>query len=267
MTLAAVGNKVLLDTGAAISNAKTNPHDDGPAYAVLPEGYKVEYLARPEQPVRIKGTPSFHDAGSFILYFNTFGAYGRIYASLETRTFIAVLNDHTAVDEPNWRDFTATYALKHSKEWQEWIGRNRQDFAGNDAFAVWLEDNAPDMVEPSAAAMMDIAVNMRVSQIQGFSKAVRLSDGNVRFTYSNDVSGSAGDLTIPETFTISIPVFEGLMAQKYTVEARFRYRLHNGDLKVRYELVRPHKVIENAFSAVIDKVAEETGDTVFFGHP
>lgn len=256
----------LLDTGAALAAPTLNPHKDGRAYAIVPDGYKLEYIERPHDPSRHSGSVSFDDAASFIRYYQDMSLSGRIYASLKGRTLVAILNDHEP-DGPGWRDFRATLALAHSKEWLEWTIHDRKDFGGNDHFAMWLEDNAPDMSEPSPAAMMDIAINMRVTQAQGFSKAVRLQDGNVRFTYSNDVSGSAGDLAIPEIFKICIPVFEGLGADRYTMDARFRYRLVNGELKVRYELVRPHKVVELAFDKTIRLIEKETQQKIFFGTP
>lgn len=255
--------------GAATAKPQLNPHKEGPAYAVVPPGHKVEYLERPAFPFRKDGTVKLMDAESFIRYWTEEAEESsRIYGSLEPAQFIAVFNDHE--DGPDWKDYRALFQLRHSKEWKVWTGRDKNDFAGNDAFAIWLEDNAIDIIQPDPAMMMDIALNMRVSQSQGFAKAVRLSDGNVQFTYSNTVDGSVGgggNIKIPETFAISIPVFEGLTSPKYRVEAKFRYRLHSGTLTVRYELVRPHKVVEEAFRDICTKIEAETTKAILFGTP
>lgn len=261
-----------ITAGASIGKPKDNPNADGGAYAILPPGHSLAYLDRPQEPFRRKGVVKMSDADSFCRIFGELAdADSRIYGFLDGATFVAVLNDDH-VDAAGWRDHRAVYKLEHSAEWKMWIGKNKSDFSGNDAFAIWLEDNAIDIIEPSAASMMDIALNMRVSQSQGFAKALRLQDGSVQFTYSNEVngqvgSGEAGHLMIPESFKIQIPVFAGLRAPKYELEAKFRYRLASGQLHVRYELVRPHKVIDAAFEDLIAKIERDTGKTVFFGSP
>lgn len=257
--------------GTALAKPIENPHQEGEASVMLPPGHSIEYLRRPTAPFRKKGTIKMMDAESFIHYWgeqkSTIGS--RIYGSLEPAQFLAVFNDHA--EDADWKDYRALYVLKHSKEWLTWLKANKNDFNGNEAFAVWLEDNSVDIAEPDPAKMMDIALNLRVKQSQGFSNAVRLQDGNIQFAYSNVVEGSAaneaGSIVIPEIFKISIPVFEGLQAPKYTLEARFRYRLQSGALTIRYELVRPHKVVEQAFKDLVTKIEAETKATVLFGTP
>lgn len=260
-----------LIAGTALAKPIDNPHKEGDAGVLLPPGHTLEYLKRPALPFRKSGVVKLSDADSFVQYWKLEGSVdtGNIYGALEPAQFLAVLNDNT--DEPGWRDYRALYVLKHSKEWQTWMKFNKNDFAGNEAFAVWLEDNSVDIIDPDPAKMMDIALNLRVKQSQGFSNAVRLQDGNIQFAYSNVVEGSAaneaGAIVIPETFRLSVPVFEGLQAPKYELEARFRYRLHSGALTIRYELVRPHKVIEQAFKDLVVKIEAETKAKVLFGTP
>jgi uncharacterized protein YfdQ (DUF2303 family) len=259
-----------LVAGTALARPLINPHAEGDSAVLVPPGHSVQYLTRPPLPFRKHGTVKLCDAESFIGYWSQqSGENSRIYGSLEPAQFVAVLNDYD--DKQNWKDYRALYVLKHSREWLTWLKANKTDFNGNEAFAMWLEDNAVDIIDPDPANMMGIALNMRVSQSQGFAKAVRLQDGNVQFTYSNVVEGSAsnaaGAITIPEIFKISIPVFEGLKAPHYVLEARFRYRLHSGALTIRYELVRPHKVIEEAFADLVYQIQDETKAIVLFGTP
>lgn len=119
---------------------------------------------------------------------------------------------------------------------------------------------------------MDVALNMRIRQGQVFGKKVRLNDGNIVLEYTNAVNGSSqtaagGKVAIPEKFEISIPVFKGLDAKRYTVEARFRYRLTGGALKIQYELVRPAKVMEAAFKEMLAEIQKAAKTTVLFGLP
>jgi len=258
-----------LHAGSMLGTPKTNPESHGRSYALVPDGAKVEYLEQPEFPPRRSGTVKLHDASSFLEYWKRQSdddSY--IYGSMQPAQFLAVFNDHTT-ESPGWRDHRALFQLQHSKEWMEWTKRSGQPFNGNEAFAIWLEENLLDIVEPDPAKMMDIALNFRVNQSAAFGNAVRLQDGNVNLSYTNavDAKAGAGQIQIPETFWIEIPVWVGLDAIKYKVEARFRYRLAAGVLALRFELVRPHKVIEESFKSMLADIQEKTGTTVLFGTP
>lgn len=262
-----------LDAGVALARVIANPNPDGDASVLVPDGYSLQYLQRPEIPARRVGAVKMNDASSFVAYWTQESDQAsRIYASMQPVSFTAVFDDHHTKDWPNFRGYRCAYVPKHSREWLIWFNHDRKPFGGNEAFAAWLEDNAVDVVKPDPAKMMDIALNMKVSQIQGFAKAVRLSDGNIDFTYTNEVDASAkgatgGKITIPETFTIEVPVFEGPSAPKYKIDARFRYRLNGGALSVQYELVRSHKVLEQAFTDLVDKIAKATKQPILFGSP
>lgn len=43
--------------------------------------------------------------------------------------------------------------------------------------------------------------------------------------------------------------------------------MNNGVLKIWYELVRPHKVLEAAFRAVWAQIEEQTGTKILLGSP
>jgi uncharacterized protein YfdQ (DUF2303 family) len=261
-----------LDAGTALAKPIINPNPESKAAVLVPSGYQLVYLDREPLPIHSKGNVKMADASSFISYWcQESAADSRIYGNMNPLVFTAVLNDHMKANA-GWRDYRCVYAPTHSKEWLAWNGRNRQPFTGNEAFAIWLEDNAIDVVKPDAAKMMDIALNMKVNQIQGFANAVRLADGDIQLTYSNEVNASAkapsgGKIAIPEVFTIEIPVFEGLNARRYRLDARFRYRLSNGALTIQFELVRPHKVVEQAFGDLVDQIAKATKQVVLFGSP
>ena len=115
-----------------------------------------------------------------------------------------------------------------------------------------------DIIKPEAAKMMQIALNFRLKSDVRFASAARLQSGEIDFSYANIVTATAGSdkggrVSIPETFTIEIPVFGGIAARKYTIEARFRYRLKEGALSIWYDLVRPHKVMRLNRSWVLNR--------------
>lgn len=262
----------ILRAGTALASPQKNPHTEGDAYALVPDGANVEYLQRPTLPFRKSGTVKLSDAASLLEYWKrqAAGAQSYLYGSMSPAQFVAVFNDHSTGEKAGWRDHRAVYTLEHSKEWLMWTGHSKKDFSGNESFAIWLEENLLDVVSPDPALMMDVALNIKVNQSQGFSKAVRLSDGNIEMSYSNVIdgqvaSGAGKNVKIPELFVISIPVWSGLSAKKYEIEARFRYRLQSGGVTLRFELVRPHKAMEEAFKDVFDQIETGAATKVLWG--
>jgi uncharacterized protein YfdQ (DUF2303 family) len=73
---------------------------------------------------------------------------------------------------------------------------------------------------------------------------------------------------VPTKFTIHVPVFRGADQPGYDIEAHFRYRLSgNGRIKIWYDLIRPSKVIEDAFRDIWESISTELGVTVLYGTP
>lgn len=115
----------------------------------------------------------------------------------------------------------------------------------------------------------DIALNFKASKQVSYKGATRLQNGTVDIAYSEQVEGGAGPqgkINIPETFTVSIPVWAGLDQKKYELEARLRYRVGSGTLSIWYDLNRPHKIVESAFKDTLEQVEKSMGKTpIIFG--
>ena len=126
-------------------------------------------------------------------------------------------------------------------------------------FAHFIEQNLVDIVEPVSAEMLEISRSLIAKKSASFSSAIRLSDGSHQFSYDEDIKGStkSGNLAVPETFKIGIPVF--LNGTGYAIEARLRYRIKDQSLEMWYELIRPHDVFEDAFNAIHAEISKETG--------
>lgn len=235
---------------------------------------KVEWLDKvAEQPHRKTGSVKLNDAESFIAYYALHSEGAPVYATLQPAQFVAVLNDHTKT-EAGYRDHRSIFKVAHSPEWESWTKHNGSGaaFNSNESFALFLEENALDIVKPDAAQMLQIALNFRVNADVRFSTSQRLQDGNVELAFANVVNASAGStaggkLKIPETFTIEIPVFAGLNAKKYKVEARFRYRLREGSLSLWYELIHSRKAMEQAFKDIWAQIEKATKATILHGTP
>lgn len=224
-------------------------------------------------PHRKTGAVKLNDAESFIAYYALHGNGAPVYATLQPAQFVGVLNDHTK-NEAGYRDHRSVFKVAHSPEWESWTKHNGSGaaFNSNESFALFLEENALDIVKPDAAQMLQIALNFRVNADVRFSTSQRLQDGNVELAFANVVNASAGSaaggkIKITETFTIEIPVFAGLNAKRYKVEARFRYRLRDGSLSLWYELIHSRKAMEQAFKDIWAQIEKATKAAILHGTP
>lgn len=250
---------------------------------LLPEGFTVEDLEnKMYAPSRKRGTTVLNDAESFIAVVNDQkGASTRLFSTINPPTFTAVFNHHA--DVPGWGDHRAKYNAPISPEWGAWVKANKQKM-NQVEMAQFLESNLVDVVyiakadatddkpaevgSPDGATMLEICRTLAAKKDVEFKSAVRLGDGSTQFTYNEEVRGSAanGTLEIPEQFSIGIPVFEN--GDKYRVDVRFRYRIgQGGDLVMWLELVRPHKVIEDAVKQLRADIAAKTELHVLNGSP
>ena len=101
-----------------------------------------------------------------------------------------------------------------------------------------------------------------------FAQGIRLSNGQNELTYEEQIEGTAGKgkFKIPEEFTIGIPVLEGGL--RYAVQCRLRYRIvDGGNLTMWYEIIRAHKILEDAITEVWKSIEDQTGKKIFNGDP
>lgn len=278
--------QTILNAGAALSAPTIAP--TSLAYAVVPEGYEVQSLeVYLPAPARKQGRRSFNDATSFIAYVidqagpgpkfdedNPDGdsptdpkkAVTKLYGTVNPPLFQAVFNDHANhAGGPGWRDHTATYACPLSVEWKTWLGKNKQSMT-QEAFAQFIEDNAPDCVAPDSATMIEIARTLEAKKKVNFASGIRLSNGENELTFEESIEGTAGKgkFKIPEMFALAIPVLEG--SDRWRVQARLRYRIDaQGKLAIWFDLDRPHKVLEKAVEDVWQTIQGEVGRRIYNG--
>lgn len=265
----------IIALAAGLGAPQANPHKDGSAFVVVPNdggGMEVVYLDRPESPVRKAGVVMVNDVKSLCNYANRHlnKEASVIYASLQPAKFIAVLNDH-AKAATGWGDHRCVFDLKHSKEYDAWNACQKRPMNQAD-FAEFIESNLPDFVMPTGAQMYELALNFRAKQEASYSSAIRTQNGDVELSYTNKTEANAGaavgKITVPERFSIEIPVWAGLGQEKRKFDARLRYRLGNGLVHFTYELDRPHKVVEQAFEDVLATIREQVKEApIFFGTP
>lgn len=257
----------ILEAGATLVEVR---HVGDTPFVLVPKDFTLANLeSMLPMPMRARGTVTLKDVDSFIATISMDAGSGtRIYGDLSVGKFVAIFNDHGgAGQDAGWRDHRATFACQASAEWQRWIAANGRKMTQPD-FAAFIEDNLPDIATPPASEMLEVSRTLEAKKKISFASSVRLTNGQNELTYEEQISGTAakGKLQIPEQFTIGIPVFEGGSA--YAVEARLRYRIGDGGtLALWYDLIRPHKILDDAIAAVVDEIEEATKLTVLNGTP
>lgn len=224
------------------------------------------------RPAVVRASVAVNDVDSFNAYVNKYRRSENdrliIFADVtETgASFLAVLDYiHDGSCMADRGDHRVSYTCKPTPEWARWTAFNKKQMSQLD-FAQFVEDNAPDFVDPSSAEMQEIALTLEAKTDGEFSSAARLQNGSFRLRYNETVTAKAGEngnVDIPSTFTIGIAPFVGFAPWK--IEARLRYRINGGKLLFWYELVRTHKVIELAAKEVIDKITTATAVTPLLG--
>jgi len=218
-----------------------------------------------DEPNRKHGTVQLRDIDSFLDYAadQSMAASGYIYADPDARTLTAVFNDQRNTDYAGWRDFRAVYTAELSRELTTWLAHNKKPME-QEEFAVFLEDNIVDVVEPTGDTMLAIALTMQAKTEVNFSSSRRLDNGQVQLAYTEtiDARAGAGSIEIPREFRIGLRLFKN--GEGYSIKARLKYRLGAGKVKFWYELDRPENAIEDAFKAYVEQ-ARESDYTVLIG--
>lgn len=241
--------------------------------ALVPSGIDLQVLEQHlPAPTRTKQSLTVLDAATFIDYVKRFTTPATVVFcnGPNGRTFRAVFDYHQP-DQPAWGSHSASYACPLTVEWGNWKAADRKRMSQAD-FAEFIEDNVKDVVTneqtpgaPTAADMLEISRTLQAQKNITFRQGTRLDNGQVQLTYNEEIDGRAGEtgqLRIPEQFYIGVKPFIGGAA--FLVAARFRYRIVEGRLQVWYELVRPDKVLEEAYEAVRKTISDGIGDVPMY---
>lgn len=249
-------------------------HPDLPApYALVPEGVKLQDLeGLLPAPTRIRQALKVLDADTFIAYVNRFAtpASAVFCDGPEGRNFVAKLDYHQP-DQPSWGQHVAVYQCPISIEWGRWKAGDRKKM-DQATFAEFFEENIRDITvpegnpqAPSPADMLEISRTLEAKKNISFRQGTRLDNGQVQLTYNEQIDGQAGEtgqLKIPEQFFIGIRPFLG--GDAFCVPVRFRYRIAESRLVMWFELVRPDKVLEEAYTTVRAKIQGAIGEVPMY---
>lgn len=234
--------------------------------AFLPEGMTVQDLRQMMPPApRIKQAVRLLTVSSFLDYVNLFkNTHSSIFANETAGRYEAVIDYHLSTAEigaspRGTQEHVALYECPQSDQWKAWTGKSGSWF-NQVEFAEFLETNLREITSPPGATFLQLALELQIHKGAEFESEVRLDNGQTKFRYSETVRGStkAGDIEIPSSFTLTLPVFVDGSAHK--LEARFRYRMEEGKLKLGYQLIRSNEVWNAAVKAVTAEIRKGAKD-------
>lgn len=262
----------------ALSSAACRVHEFGDyMHAIVPKDFKIENISAAVEkmcpaPRRKSGTVQLKELASLVQYCTDqiddgSADMGYIYADPDTRKITAVFNDQRSTESPGWRDHRAEFKAEYTTEFAKWLGKNHNQFTQNE-FAEFIEDNMADITEPAATAMLEMATTIQAKTDINFSSAKRLQNGQVQLAYTESIdarAGANGAMEIPKEFALGLRIFKS--GDGYKLKARLKYRLNSGNIKFWYELDRPERAVEDAFSGYVDTLREKSGYQVLLGTP
>lgn len=249
-----ISNNVVKQVSALAISA--NAKETTIPYAVIPEGYEIasleEFVIDENQ---IKQTVQVNSVSSFIAYISRFkNDRSVIFANVDKTVFQGSLDYHLDPATPDKLTHTVYYSCPKSKEWLAFTNANKTAMDQLE-FAVFIEQNinciAPvsdDYPGPSGSELLEMVLAFEETRKSEFKAVQRLSDGTFQVSYSDEKQGSK-NTQIPQKISLALSPFHN--GKVYQVDARIRYRLRDGSLKLWYELIDPEKVVEDAFNTIM----------------
>lgn len=262
---------VIFDHAQRLSAPAAAPEGwNGAPVLLVPKGWTpvpVPGWQPSSPPDHISASILMEDGESFARYVSAFKTNdSQVFASRgdDGKLFVdAVLDFHSINGATAFCRHRVRWSPKNSVAWMRWTGVDRRPFTQAE-FSQFLEDNMFDIHMPTGGDLLGIINALEIDGLLVFQKVIRLQDGTVKFTFQNEQRAKSGEISVPQQFHLSLPVFEG--EPGLVVVARLRYRLSSaGELKVWFELVAPDKAVDAAVQFVVDRIYKGCGILPFRG--
>lgn len=220
---------------------------EGVPILLVPPNYTVKQFAELlPAPVHTEQFVICETAKSFIEYFNHFANdKSAVFCDTNAEKFTGVIDYHSA-GSAAWCKHSVIYKCQRTHEASAWLANNGKKME-QEEFAVFIEDNALEIVTPPGATMLEIATHLKAQKKVQFISGTVLSNGQQSIQYMEEIQGSAGakgELQIPEMIELGMRIFEG--GDAYKLHARFRYRINTGKLIMWYDIIRPKQTLRAA---------------------
>lgn len=234
-----------------------------------------------DKPARIVQSVTVQTQDSLVSYARDYKEGGsRFFANMDRNRIVAVLDYHAGRTDAladlgtadaatvanvaaDFGQHVATLDLPFSEEWKVWKKADGELMTTTD-FARFIRENAPDIVTPDAATLIELAGDLRGLRNVKFTGEVNMNAENETFEYTDatDVHRKNG-MAVPEGFVISIPVYFG--GRKVELAATLRHKFDEGRLFLGVKLLRLEAVRQAIFRELVDDVSNRAGIPVVYG--
>jgi Uncharacterized conserved protein len=226
-------------------------------------------------PRRITGTATLADVASLLGYWGKHATAGSdMFADPGAHHFCAVIDAHgggDGVGDADWQQHRAACGLVLSDAMAAWKARDGQAMK-QDQFAEFIDENMTYIVDPPAADLLEMVQQFEATTTAVFKSGVRVQSGQRTISYVENIDATmggnqrGGTIEVPRSIALRLPVWRN-MATVVDVTAALRFRVVSDKLTLSYKLVQLTDVIDGAFAAVVDQVAEGIGRAVLLGTP
>lgn len=197
------------------------------------------------------------DVESWVQYVLQFGAPASTHLVWSDQGLAAILDYHSK-DAPARCGWQARHAFKQHATWQRWRELANGRPRSQREIIETLEDLAEDIVFPDAAALTGLLRTLR-ALVNAQADSELRPDGTSRVTWSRNQQ-VAGEVALPSSFVIAVPVLRGHSVTTDNGEAPVIYRVDvrlrvsvTDDARLAFRLSMPQaeRVVD---AAVADRV-------------
>lgn len=204
----------------------------------------------------------------FILYHRQVDAsVPPIFADKAAKRFTAVFDYHPSSTEPDFCSNRAAFALAHDPRYAAWAGACNRWISQEDLVDL-IENNAPSLIEPASASMLELAENLEIHQS---SKVVnRRSRVNGTGQLSFETSEGEASTKLPETLVIGVPIYKGLRTHEgktkaWQIRLRLRYRVKDGHVSFYLKMENLEDLLDDLWEDLVKSVRAWECATVIEG--
>lgn len=223
-----------------------------------------------DTPSRKTGTVTVSDVPSFLAVYGKHASPdAEVYADRTRGTITAILDAHSGYGGiPQWQGHRVVLKLKHTDAFNEWATVNGK-LMGQVSFAEHIENRRADIIEPTAADVLELAQTFQATTKVDFKSSTILKSGQRQLSYVESINASAGqrgEMAVPDHLQLAVAVYEGA-AVADAVTARLRFRIVDGRLNLGVVLDQLADVVQAAFEGVIGEVQAGVKVPVLRGTP
>jgi uncharacterized protein YfdQ (DUF2303 family) len=254
------------------SGAHTIRTDDGREFLLVPAGFADKEISDPHglklsTPRYIHQAVTVQALDSLVEYVNVFKTPNTmLFADIMANSITALIDYHGRDQKAQNVAHRVTMALPYSEEWKLWTSIDGK-MMGQLEFARFLEENHPDIAQPNAAELIEMARDLHAARNIKFTKVVRTDSDNENFTAEDTTTlgsrSSGGGIELPRQFTVRIPVYFG--EEAIDMSAFLRWKVGDEGMQLGIKLWRPEHVRQAMFKQIVVGAAEQTTLTAVFG--